>query len=58
MPTIKISYSSKELIPIRYGYRYNKKKEEIEEVMKSIMVGKRSIDLPMIDYGEKSIIAY
>ena len=52
MPTIKISYSSKELIPIRYGYRYNKKKEDIEEVMKSIVVGIIFIDLPMIDYGE------
>lgn len=52
-PTIKISYDSKELRPIHYGDRYNEEKEEIEEVIKSVMVGKRFIDLPMIEVGEK-----
>ncbi|WP_409229390.1 hypothetical protein [Gudongella sp. SC589] len=52
-PAIKISYDSKELRPIYYGDRYNEEKEDIEEAIKSIMVGKRFIDLPMIDFGER-----
>lgn len=52
-PAIKISYGSQELKPIYYGDRNNKDEEHIEEAIKSVMVGKRFIDLPMIDFGEK-----
>lgn len=52
-PAIKISYDSKELKPIYYGNRNNKEKEDIEEGIKSFMVGKKFIELPMIDFGEK-----
>lgn len=51
-PAIKISYDSKELKPIYYGDRNNKDEENIEEMIKSVMVGKRFIDLPTIDFGE------
>ena len=51
-PAIKISYDSKELKPIYYGNRNNKDKEDIEEAIKNVMVGKRFIDLPTIDFGE------
>ena len=52
-PAIKISYDSKELKPIYYLDRNNKEKEDIEEGIKSFMVGKKFIELPMIDFGEK-----
>ncbi|GAA0720104.1 hypothetical protein GCM10008905_08950 [Clostridium malenominatum] len=52
-PAIKISYDSKELKPIYYGNRNNKDEEDIEESIKSVMVGKRFIDLPTIYFGEK-----
>ena len=52
-PTIKISYDSKELKPIYYLDRNNKEKEDIEEGIKGFMVGKKFIELPMIDFGEK-----
>lgn len=52
-PAIKISYDSIELKPIYYGDRSNKDEEDIEERIKSVMVGKRFIDLPTIYYGEK-----
>jgi hypothetical protein len=52
-PAINISYNSKELKPIYFGDRNNKEKENIEETIKNIMVGKRFIDLPTIDFGEK-----
>lgn len=52
-PTIKISYDSKELKPIYYGDRNNKDEEDIEEVIKDVMVGKRFIDLPNIYFGDK-----
>lgn len=51
-PAIKISYDSKELKPIYYGDRYNKDEEDIEKTIKNVMVGKRFIDLPTIDFGE------
>lgn len=51
-PAIKISYDSKELKPIYYGDRNNKDEEDIEDMIKSVMVGKRFIDLPTIDFGE------
>jgi hypothetical protein len=51
-PAIKISYDSKELKPICYGDRNNKDEEDIEEAIKNVMVGKRFIDLPTIDFGE------
>jgi len=51
-PAIKISYNSKELKPIYYGDRNNKDEEDIEEAIKNVMVGKRFIDLPTIDFGE------
>ncbi len=51
-PAIKISYDSKELKPIYYGDRNNKDEENIEEAIKSVMVGKRFIDLPTINFGE------
>ena len=52
-PAIKISYDSNELKVIHYFNRNNKEKEDIEEGIKDFMVGKRFIDLPMIDFGEK-----
>ncbi|WIV12913.1 hypothetical protein [Proteiniborus sp. MB09-C3] len=52
-PAIKISYDSKELKPIYYGDRNNKDKKDIEEAIKSAMVGKRFIDLQTIYFGEK-----
>ncbi len=42
-PTIKISYDSKELKPIYYLDRNNKEKEDIEEGIKSFMVGKKNL---------------
>lgn len=51
-PAIKISYDSKELKPIYYGDRNNKDEEDIEDMIKSVMVGKRFIDLPTINFGE------
>lgn len=51
-PAIKISYDSKDLKPIYYGDRNNKDEENIEESIKSVMVGKRFIDFPIIDFGE------
>lgn len=51
-PAIKISCNSKELKPIYYGNRYNKEKEDIEKRIKNVMVGKRFIDLPTIEFGE------
>lgn len=52
-PAIKISYDSNELKVIYYLDRNNKEKEDIEEGVKNFMVGKRFIDLPTIDFGEK-----
>lgn len=52
-PTIKVSYDSNELKVIHYLDRNNKEKEDIEEGIKSFMVGKRFTDLPMINFGEK-----
>ena len=52
-PVIKVSYDSNELKVIHYLDRNNKEKEDIEEGIKNVMVGKRFIDLPMIDFGEK-----
>jgi len=52
-PVIKVSYDSNELKVIHYFDRYNKEKEDIEEGIKDFMVGKRFIDLPIIDFGEK-----
>ena len=52
-PVIKASYDSNELKVIHYFDRNNKEKEDIEEEIKSFMVGKRFIDLPMVDFGEK-----
>ena len=52
-PVIKVSYDSNELKVIHYFDRNNKEKEDIEEEIKSFMVGKRFIDLPMVDFGEK-----
>lgn len=52
-PVIKISYDSKELKPIYYLDINNKEKEDIEEGIKSFMVGKKFIELPTIDFGEK-----
>ena len=52
-PTIKISHATNELKVIHYLDRNNKEKEDIEEGIKNFMVGKRFIDLPMIDFGEK-----
>ena len=52
-PVIKVSYDSNELKVIHYLDRNNKEKEDIEEGIKDVMVGKRFIDLPMIDFGEK-----
>jgi len=52
-PVIKVSYNSNELKVIHYFDRYNKEKEDIENGIKDFMVGKRFIDLPMIDFGEK-----
>lgn len=51
-PAIRISYDSKELKPIYYGDRYNKDEEDIEEAIKNVMVGRRFIDLPTIDFEE------
>lgn len=52
-PIIKISYDSNDLKVIHYINRHNKEQEDIEEGIKDVMVGKRFIDLPMIDFGEK-----
>ena len=52
-PAIKVLYDSNELKVIHYLDRNNKEKEDIEEGIKNVMVGKRFIDLPMIDFGEK-----
>lgn len=52
-PVIKVSYDSNELKVIHYFDRYNKEKEDIEKGIKDFMVGKRFIDLPTIDFGEK-----
>ncbi|OEH86997.1 hypothetical protein BHU72_01705 [Desulfuribacillus stibiiarsenatis] len=52
-PAIKIFYDSEELKPIYYGDRNNKDKEDIEDVIKNVMVGKRFLDLPKIYFGEK-----
>lgn len=52
-PAIKISYDSDGLEPIYYGNQYNKEKDEIEKRLKDFMVGKRFIDLPIIDSGDK-----
>ncbi len=52
-PGIKVSYDSNELKVIHYLNRNNKEKEDIEEGIKDVMVGKRFIDLPMIDFGDK-----
>ena len=52
-PVIKVSYDSNELKVIHYLDRNNEEKEDIEEGIKDVMVGKRFIDLPMIDFGEK-----
>ena len=52
-PVIKVSYDSNELKVIHYLDRNNKEKEDIEEGIKDVMVGKRFIDLPMIDFGNK-----
>ena len=52
-PVIKVSYDSNELKVIHYLDRNNKEKEDIEEGIKNVMVGKRFIDLPMIDFGDK-----
>ncbi len=52
-PVIKVSYDTNELKVIHYFDRYNKEKEDIEEGIKDFMVGKRFVDLPMIDFGEK-----
>lgn len=52
-PAIKISYGYNELKTIYYLDRNNKEKEDIEKGIKDFMVGKRFIDLPIIDFGEK-----
>ena len=52
-PTIKVSHASNELKMIHYFDRNNEEKEDIEEGIKDFMVGKRFIDLPMIDFGDK-----
>lgn len=52
-PVIKISYGSNELKTIYYLNRNNKEKEDIEKGIKDFMVGKRFIDLPIIDFGER-----
>ncbi len=52
-PVIKVSYDSNELKVIHYLDRNNEDKENIEEGIKRVMVGKRFIDLPMIDFEEK-----
>lgn len=52
-PAIKILHDSDGLEPIYYGNRYNKEKDEIEKRLKDFMVGKRFIDLPIIDFGDK-----
>ena len=51
-PAIKVSYKSEELKPLYYGDRNIKDEEDIEEVIKNVMVGKRFTDLPTIDFGE------
>ena len=52
-PDIRISHNSNELKVIHYFDRNNEEKEDIEEYIKSVMVGKRFIDLPSIDFGDK-----
>ncbi len=52
-PAIKVLYDSNELKVIHYLDRNNREKEDIEEGIKDVMVGKRFIDLPMIDFGDK-----
>ncbi len=52
-PTIKVSHDSNELNVIHYLDRNNSEKKDIEEGIKNLMVGKRFIDLPIIDFGEK-----
>lgn len=52
-PDIKIFNASNELELIHYGDRYNKEEKDIEKMIKSVMVGERFIDLPMINFGEK-----
>lgn len=52
-PAMKVAFDSNELKVIHYMDRNNKEKEDIEERIKDVMVGKRFIDLPMIDFGEK-----
>ena len=52
-PDIRISHKSNELKVINYFDRNNEEKEDIEEYIKSVMVGKRFTDLPAIDFGDK-----
>ena len=52
-PDIRISHNSNELKVIHYFDRNNEEKEDIEEYIKSVMVGKRFTDLPAIDFGDK-----
>lgn len=52
-PAIKMLYDSKELKLIYYGDRNNKEKEDIEEGIKSYMVGKKFVELPIVDFREK-----
>ncbi|MFS1512662.1 hypothetical protein VQL36_09520 [Chengkuizengella sp. SCS-71B] len=56
-PEIKIlSDSNEELDKIYYGNLNNEEQEEIEERLKDFMIGKRFIDLPLIDHGDQFLI--
>ena len=52
-PTIKVSHANNELKVTHYLNIKNKKSEDIERGIKDFMIGKRFIDLPVIDFGDK-----
>ncbi|MFJ8067220.1 hypothetical protein ACIQYS_21845 [Psychrobacillus sp. NPDC096426] len=51
-PEIRISSASEQLTPISYGDLQNEEKEEIEERIRSYMVGKKFSELPSISNSE------
>ena len=52
-PTIKVYHATNELKVTHYLNINNKDEEDIERGIKNFMIGKRFIDLPIIDFGEK-----
>jgi hypothetical protein len=52
-PQIEISYNSEELNAIYYFNMKNEEERDIERGVKDVMVGKRFIDLPTVDFGKK-----